>query len=91
METFLASNPGLASRFATRLKFPSYSPPELLALAESALDRRGEMLDPDAAPGAVAHASRRSAAAGIADELGNGRFVRSLLEKAGQARDVAGA
>ncbi len=26
METFLASNPGLASRFATRLKFPSYSP-----------------------------------------------------------------
>ena len=27
MEGFLASNPGLASRFATRLKFPSYSPP----------------------------------------------------------------
>ena len=26
MEGFLASNPGLASRFATRLKFPSYSP-----------------------------------------------------------------
>ena len=24
----------------------------------------------------------------LADELGNGRFVRSLLEKAGRARDV---
>ena len=24
----------------------------------------------------------------ITDELGNGRFVRNLLEKAGQARDV---
>ena len=50
METFLASNPGLASRFATRLKFPSYSPPEMMALAEAALDRRGEVLDPDARP-----------------------------------------
>ena len=87
MEGFLASNPGLASRFATRLKFPSYSPPELLALAEAALDRRGETLDPDARPvlwRTFEEVGRRR----IADELGNGRFVRSLLEKAGQARDV---
>ncbi len=87
METFLGSNPGLASRFATRLKFPSYSPPEMLALAESALDRRGEMLDSDARPvlwRTLEEVGRRR----IADDLGNGRFVRSLLEKAGQARDV---
>src|SRR6202035_5735522 len=87
MEAFLGSNPGLASRFATRLKFPSYSPPEMLALAEAALDRRGEMLDPDARPvlwRTFEEVGRRR----IADELGNGRFVRSLLEKAGQARDV---
>ena len=87
MEGFLSSNPGLASRFATRLKFPSYSPAEMLALAESALDRRGEMLDPDARPvlwRTFEEVGRRR----IADELGNGRFVRSLLEKAGQARDV---
>ena len=87
MEGFLASNPGLASRFATRLKFPSYSPAELLALAESALDRRGELFDPDARPvlwRTFEEVGRRR----IADELGNGRFVRSLLEKAGQARDV---
>jgi SpoVK/Ycf46/Vps4 family AAA+-type ATPase len=87
METFLRSNPGLASRFATRLKFSSYSPPEMLALAEAALDRRGEHLDPDARPvlwRTLEEVGRRR----IADELGNGRFVRSLLEKAGQARDV---
>jgi SpoVK/Ycf46/Vps4 family AAA+-type ATPase len=87
METFLASNPGLASRFATRLKFPSYSPPELFALAEAALDRRGEVLDPDARPELwrlLEDTGRRR----LTDELGNGRFVRSLLEKAGQARDV---
>ena len=87
METFLASNPGLASRFATRLKFPSYSPPEMMALAEAALDRRGEVLDPDARPvlwRTLEEVGRRR----MADDLGNGRFVRSLLEKAGQARDV---
>ena len=87
METFLASNPGLASRFATRLKFPSYSPPEMMALAESALDRRGEVLDPDARPvlwRTLEEVGRRR----MADDLGNGRFIRSLLEKAGQARDV---
>ena len=87
METFLASNPGLASRFATRLKFPSYSPPEMMALAEAALERRGEVLDPDARPvlwRTLEEVGRRR----ITDDLGNGRFVRSLLEKAGQARDV---
>jgi SpoVK/Ycf46/Vps4 family AAA+-type ATPase len=87
METFLSSNPGLASRFATRLKFGSYSPAELFALAESALERRGEELDKDARPAlwrVFEDIDRRR----ITDELGNGRFVRSLMEKAGQARDV---
>ena len=87
METFLASNPGLASRFATRLKFPSYSPAEMLKLAEYALERHGEKLDPDARP-VLYRRFEEVARRRIADELGNGRFVRSLLEKAGQARDV---
>jgi SpoVK/Ycf46/Vps4 family AAA+-type ATPase len=87
MESFLSSNPGLASRFATRLKFPSYTPAEMMALAGSVLGRRGEVLDPDAKPTLwrmLEEVDRRR----ITDELGNGRFVRSLLEKAGQARDV---
>jgi SpoVK/Ycf46/Vps4 family AAA+-type ATPase len=87
MESLLASNPGLASRFATRLKFPSYSPNEMMALAQAAIERRGERLDPDARPvlyRKFEEVGRRR----IADDLGNGRFVRSLIEKAGQARDV---
>jgi SpoVK/Ycf46/Vps4 family AAA+-type ATPase len=87
MDTFLAANPGLTSRFAIRVKFPTYSPAELLDLADLALERRGELLDPDARPvlsRMLQDVGRRK----LADELGNGRFVRSLLEKAGQARDV---
>jgi SpoVK/Ycf46/Vps4 family AAA+-type ATPase len=87
METFLGSNPGLGSRFATRIKFASYAPAELLALAEALLERRSENLDADARPALwrmLEDVGRRR----LTDELGNGRFIRSLLEKAGQARDV---
>ncbi len=87
MEGFLASNPGLTSRFATRVKFPGYSPAELLSLADLAMERRGEVLDPDARPvlwRMLEDVGRRR----LADDLGNARFVRSLLEKAGRARDV---
>jgi SpoVK/Ycf46/Vps4 family AAA+-type ATPase len=87
METFLSSNPGLASRFASRLKFGSYSPAEMLALAESVLDRRGEVLDPDARP-ALWRMLEETGRRRITDELGNARFIRTLLEKAGQNRDV---
>ena len=55
MEDFLASNPGLNSRFAMRVKFGGYSPAELLALAQAALAQRGESLDPEAAAGACPH------------------------------------
>jgi SpoVK/Ycf46/Vps4 family AAA+-type ATPase len=87
MESFLSSNPGLTSRFPVRVKFPGYAPAELLSLADLAIERRGEVLDPDARPvlwRMFEDVGRRR----LADELGNGRFVRSLLEKAGQARDV---
>ncbi|WP_246115747.1 AAA family ATPase [Trebonia kvetii] len=86
-EAFLATNPGMASRFASRIKFPTYSAEELLALAESQLAARQEGLTPDARRvlwRMLDEMERRR----ITDELGNGRFVRTLLEKAGQARDV---
>ena len=87
MESFLASNPGLASRFAIRIKFPGYAPAELLQLADLTVARRGELIAPDARPvlwRMFEEVGRRR----LGDELGNGRFVRSLLERAGQARDV---
>jgi SpoVK/Ycf46/Vps4 family AAA+-type ATPase len=86
-EAFLATNPGMASRFATRIRFPTYSTEELLALAETQLRGKRESLAPDARPvlwRMLDGVGRRR----ITDELGNGRFVRTLLEKAGQARDV---
>jgi SpoVK/Ycf46/Vps4 family AAA+-type ATPase len=87
METLLASNPELASRFVSRIKFPSYSPAELLALAESLLHRRSEALDADARP-ALWRMLEDVARRRLIDELGNGRFIRNLLDKAGQVRDV---
>ncbi len=86
-EAFLATNPGMASRFATRIRFPTYSTEELIELARRQLGSRGEGLAPDAGPALwrmLDEVGRRR----ITDELGNGRFVRTLLEKAGQARDV---
>jgi SpoVK/Ycf46/Vps4 family AAA+-type ATPase len=87
MENFLAANPGLNSRFGLRVKFPGYSAAELLALADLALRGKGELLDPDARP-VLRKLFEEIARRRLADELGNGRFVRSLLAKAGQHRDV---
>ena len=87
MEGFLASNPGLNSRFGLRVKFPTYSPAELMELAELYLVQRGEILDAEARP-ALSRMMEDVGRRRLADELGNGRFVRSLLEKAGRARDV---
>jgi len=87
MEGFLASNPGLNSRFGLRIKFPGYTPAELQALAELALQAKGELLDPDARP-VLRRQLEEVGQRRLADELGNGRFIRSLLIKAGQHRDV---
>ena len=87
MEDFLASNPGLNSRFPMRVRFGGYSPAELVELAQTALAQRGESLDSEALRGLtrmMEDVGRRR----LIDELGNGRFVRNLLEKARQARDV---
>ena len=87
METFLAANPGLNSRFGIRVKFPTYSPAELMALTEYALAAKSELLDPDARP-VLRQIFDEIGRRRLADELGNGRFVRSLLARAGQQRDV---
>jgi hypothetical protein len=86
-EAFLAANPGFGPRFATRIPFPSYSAVELLALAETQLRARQESLTPDA-PAALRRIFSEVDRLRIADSLGNGHFVRVLLDSAGQARDV---
>ena len=87
MESFLSSNPGLNSRFGIRVKFPGYAPAELIALADLAVQAKGELLDPDARP-VLRRIFDEIGRRRLADELGNGRFVRSLLARAGQQRDV---
>ncbi|MFI6926303.1 AAA family ATPase [Nonomuraea spiralis] len=87
MASFLSSNPGLASRFATRVRFPSYSAAELAEITEVLQRRRGDTMGPDtkrALLGLYDDVQRR----GLVDELGNARFVRTLVEAAAQARDV---
>ncbi|MCW2918420.1 MAG: ATPase central domain protein [Actinomycetia bacterium] len=87
MEEFLDSNPGLASRFGTRVTFPSYRPAELLRIADRLTELRDDRLSAEARTrlsGRFEGVWRR----GIIDELGNGRFVRSLTEAAARARDV---
>jgi SpoVK/Ycf46/Vps4 family AAA+-type ATPase len=87
MDAFLASNPGLASRFATRITFPSYTADELTRIAESLVAQRGDVLDPEAAR-ALRHGFEQAVRREAVDDLGNGRYARSVVEKAAQARDV---
>jgi SpoVK/Ycf46/Vps4 family AAA+-type ATPase len=87
METFLASTPGLAALFTTTIKFASYTPAELLAMAEVLVENRGDIMDVTARL-ALWQMLDDVGRHGLVDELGNGRFIHSLVQKAGQARDV---
>ncbi|GAA2730369.1 hypothetical protein GCM10010439_43210 [Actinocorallia aurantiaca] len=87
MEELLDSNPGLASRFGTRILFPGYRPSELLEICRANVESRGDVLSDDARTyleSRFEEIYRR----GIVDQLGNGRFVRSLAESAARARDL---
>src|SRR5262249_43770769 len=87
MDRFLRSNPGLASRFSTRVTFPSYQPDELVRIARRLADGADDRLVPDAEQ--KPHALFTPAgAAGRIDDLGNGRFARSLYERACACRDL---
>ena len=88
MTAFLSSNPGLSSRFSTRVRFPSYAPDELLQITELLQRRRGDRMAPRTPGPRCSPGSRTSTGAAMVDELGNARFVRSLVEAAAQARDV---
>ncbi|MEV0601765.1 AAA family ATPase [Streptomyces sp. NPDC050315] len=87
MDRLLAANPGLSSRFTTRVDFPSYRPLELTAIGEVLAADNGDRWDEESLD------ELRSIAGhvvdqGWIDELGNGRFLRTLYEKSCAYRDL---
>lgn len=87
VERLLGTNPGLASRFSTRVEFPGYGAEELEEIARRVLAGEVERLDEGGAAELELCCST-VAEQGLADLLGDGRFVRSLCEKARAHRDL---
>ncbi|WP_308296198.1 AAA family ATPase [Streptomyces sp. ISL-96] len=83
----LATNPGLASRFNTRVDFPSYTAGELVLIAQTFLGSQGDVLAEDAAV-ALETCCDLAVTNGVIDQLGNGRFARELSRKAAALRDL---
>lgn len=77
MQRFLASNPGLASRFPKTLTFDDYSDAELLAIFDLITSQHGFVLG-DGVAEAVRALLPNPRSAGF----GNGRFIRNVFEEA---------
>ncbi|WP_328903584.1 AAA family ATPase [Streptomyces sp. NBC_00441] len=87
MSGLLATNPGLVSRFNTRVDFPSYSAEELVRIARSVLASQGD--EPDAGALDVLNSLCTAIVdGGKADLVGNARFARELCAKASAQRDL---
>lgn len=80
MDNFLASNPGLRSRFPIHLSFNDYSEEELVDIAKLMIDQRQYRLS-EAAENKLIYVIRNSSQTGHPFG-GNARFVRNLVEKA---------
>ncbi len=90
---FLRINEGLESRFTQRIRFASYTPEELVAIAERLAPAQGSPLTPEA-KGVLYQACAQAynsldTATGhrSIDALGNGRFIRSVIKRATTARN----
>ncbi|MEV0779252.1 AAA family ATPase [Streptomyces sp. NPDC050428] len=87
MDRLLATNPGLSSRFTTRVDFPSYRPLELTAIGEVLAAENDDVWDEEALD-ELRSISGHVVDQGWVDELGNGRFLRTLYEKSCAYRDL---
>ncbi|MFD7625644.1 AAA family ATPase [Streptomyces sp. NPDC059851] len=87
MDRLLSTNPGLSSRFTTRVDFPSYRPSELTAIGEVLAEGNGDCWDEEALE-ELRSVSTHVVEQGWIDELGNGRFLRTLYEKSCAYRDL---
>ena len=76
MSDFIASNPGLSSRFPRTIYFPDYTTSELVAIATHQAARSGYRFTVDALSALRAHLDALPRERGF----GNGRAVRNLFE-----------
>ncbi|MFI8438112.1 AAA family ATPase [Streptomyces sp. NPDC079020] len=87
MDRLLATNPGLSSRFTSRVDFPSYRPLELTAIGGVLAAENGDVWDEESVD-ELRSISGHVVDQGWIDELGNGRFLRTLYEKSCAYRDL---
>ncbi|MEU6614216.1 right-handed parallel beta-helix repeat-containing protein [Streptomyces parvus] len=77
MESFLSSNPGLASRFSRTVEFENYSVDDLVAIMESMCTQHQYELGEGTAQALAAHFGAMDRDAGF----GNGRAARGVFEE----------
>ncbi|WP_426565462.1 AAA family ATPase [Angustibacter sp. McL0619] len=78
MDRFLASNPGLGSRFSGRIVFASYDDDEMVQIFQRLATTAGYELDPGLYPLLRSHFAQVPRG----ETFGNGRFARQLLDRA---------
>ncbi|WP_227984289.1 type VII secretion AAA-ATPase EccA [Nocardia spumae] len=96
IDRFLASNDGLASRFAKRVKFESYTPEELGRIGQFIASKRDSEVAEDALV-LLQAACGELYARDVVDQsgeqrrgvdlAGNGRFIRNVIEAAEEERE----
>jgi stage V sporulation protein K len=84
MQSFLASNPGLRSRFTKQVHFPDYGSDELWRIFNHIVDINGYQLGEGAADAARARIAAIYERKG--DNFGNAREMRTLFEDVVQAQ-----
>ncbi|WP_261801613.1 right-handed parallel beta-helix repeat-containing protein [Streptomyces sp. ISID311] len=77
MQQFLASNPGLASRFSRTVEFENYTVPELVAIMENMCVRHQYELDESSSKALAVHFERMPRDS----TFGNGRAARQVFEQ----------
>lgn len=94
IDYLLASNAGISSRFAHRFRFNTYSPDELLEIAEFLAAGRDDVIAPAAAEDLREVCRRLSGMTtadtgrSVIDAVGNGRFIRKVVEASEAIREV---
>lgn len=79
METFLAANPGLRSRFGRTIEFPDYEPDDLLAILQSFVEKSGYRMTPAAE--LLARRTLSTIHAARSDAFANARTARTMFER----------